>query len=81
LTELSLFRRRLLGLVTAKTGTLGSKGQLIGGGAHDLRHAFINVAHDQGVNEIFVRLLVGHALTGVHASYLTRLVGCRPELF
>jgi hypothetical protein len=50
LTELSLFRRRLLGLVTAKTGTLGSKGQLIGGGAHDLRHAFINVAHDQGVN-------------------------------
>jgi len=31
------------------------------------------VAHDQDVNEIFVRLLVGHALTGVHASYLTGL--------
>ncbi len=27
-------------------------GQLLGGGARDLRHNFINVAHDQGVNEI-----------------------------
>jgi integrase len=41
---------------------------------HDLRHTFINVAHDLGVNEIQVRLLVGHSLSGVHASYLTRLV-------
>lgn len=32
------------------------------------------MARDLGVNEIFVRLLVGHALTGVRASYLTRLV-------
>lgn len=41
---------------------------------HALRHSFISTAHDIGINEIFVRLLVGHALTGVHASYLTRLV-------
>ncbi len=41
---------------------------------HDLRHTFINVAHDLGVNEIQVRLLVGHSLSGVHASYLTKLV-------
>ena len=48
-------------------------GQLLGGGASNLRHNFINVAHDQDVNEIVVRLLVGHALAGVHASYLTDL--------
>ena len=41
---------------------------------HALRHSYISVAHDIGVNEIQVRLLVGHSLTGVHASYLTRLV-------
>lgn len=41
---------------------------------HDLRHTFISVAHDLGVNEIQVRLLVGHSLSGVHASYLTRMV-------
>lgn len=41
---------------------------------HDLRHSFINIAHDIGVNEIHVRLLVGHSLTGVHASYLTQMV-------
>jgi hypothetical protein len=49
-------------------------GQLLGGGARDLRHNFINVGHDQDVNEIFVRLLVGRALTRVHASYLTDLL-------
>ena len=42
--------------------------------SHGLRHTFVSVAHDLGMNEIFVSLLVGHALTGVHASYLTRLV-------
>jgi hypothetical protein len=47
---------------------------LLRGGVRDLRHSFIDVAHDQGVNEIFVRLLVGHPLTGVHASYLTALL-------
>jgi len=47
---------------------------LLGGGARDLRHNFINVGHDQDVNEIFVRLLVGRALTRVHASYLTDLL-------
>jgi integrase len=41
---------------------------------HALRHSFISVAHDIGVNEIHVRLLVGHSLTGVHASYLTQMV-------
>lgn len=41
---------------------------------HDLRHTFISVAHDLSVNEIQVRLLVGHSLSGVHASYLTRMV-------
>ena len=41
---------------------------------HALRHSFIGVAHDLGVNEIHVRLLVGHSLSGVHASYLTRMV-------
>ena len=50
------------------------RASLLRGGARDLRHSFINVAHDLGVNESFVSLLVGHALTGVHASYLTRLV-------
>jgi hypothetical protein len=31
-------------------------GQLLGGGARNLRHNFINVAHDQDVKEIFVRM-------------------------
>jgi hypothetical protein len=49
-------------------------GELFGGGARNLRYNFINVAHDQDVNEIFGRLLVGRALTRVHVSYLTDLL-------
>jgi len=41
---------------------------------HALRHSFLNVGHDLGLNEIHLRLLVGHSLSGVHASYLTRMV-------
>ena len=41
---------------------------------HDLRHSFLNVGHDLGLNEIHLRLLVGHSLSGVHSSYLTRMV-------
>ncbi len=41
---------------------------------HDLRHTYITLATDIGVNQILVRLLVGHALRGVHEKYITQLV-------
>ncbi len=41
---------------------------------HDLRHTYITLATDINVNQILVRLLVGHALRGVHEKYITQMV-------
>lgn len=41
---------------------------------HALRHTYITLAADIHVNQILVRLLVGHALRGVHEKYITQMV-------
>ena len=41
---------------------------------HALRHTYITLAADINVNEVLVRLLVGHALRGVHQDYITKVV-------
>ena len=41
---------------------------------HALRHTYITLAADINVNEVLVRLLVGHSLRGVHQDYITKVV-------
>ena len=41
---------------------------------HDLRHTFLSVAADLGIDELQRRLLTGHSLVGISQSYITRAV-------
>ncbi len=41
---------------------------------HALRHSYRTVAADLQIDELTVRLLLGHALTGISQSYVTRAV-------
>jgi len=38
---------------------------------HALRHSFATVCADLGINQVHSRMLMGHSLSGVHASYIT----------
>jgi integrase len=41
---------------------------------HSLRHSYRSVAADLGIDELQVRLLLGHSLVGINQSYITRAV-------
>ena len=41
---------------------------------HDLRHTYLSVAADLGVDELQRRLLTGHSLVGISQSYVTRAI-------
>jgi hypothetical protein len=39
-----------------------------------LRHVYRSVAADLGINEVLVRLLIGHSLHGINKNYITKHV-------
>jgi integrase len=41
---------------------------------HDLRHTFLSVAADLGIDELQRRLLTAHSLVGINQSYITRAI-------
>ncbi len=41
---------------------------------HDLRHSFLSVAADLGIDELQRRLLTAHSLVGINQSYITRAI-------
>ena len=41
---------------------------------HDLRHTFLSVAADLGIDELQRRLLTGHSLVGINQSYVTKAI-------
>ena len=41
---------------------------------HDLRHTYLSVAADLGIDELQRRLLTGHSLVGISQAYVTRAI-------